>query len=122
LEHGPHLLVNQVDRFQWADHHFEVDDLSLVVPFDHVDAIDQETIDSHFELQRSIPLADDFPNVAKLALKEDVECCSKVLRGDGLPYLGRMNYRRMKHGILGQKIIQRFDVTGVNQGRSIKSP
>ena len=40
LEHLPHLLVNGIDGLERPDHHFELDDLAVVVARNDVDTID----------------------------------------------------------------------------------
>src|SRR5262245_14316666 len=49
LEHGSHLLVNQVDGFEGTNQNLELDDLPFVVPLEHVDSIDADAINLDLE-------------------------------------------------------------------------
>src|SRR5664279_6536582 len=51
FEACPHLPVHQVDRLQWSDHHPELDDASLLVAADDVDAVDVLALDGGLELE-----------------------------------------------------------------------
>ena len=45
LKHRAHLLMDQVDRLEWPEHHFELYDPPLLVPFQHVGPIDADAVD-----------------------------------------------------------------------------
>src|SRR5664280_2304276 len=51
LQRGRHLTVHQIDRLQRADHHPELDDSTLVVAADDVDAVDVLALDGGLELE-----------------------------------------------------------------------
>jgi hypothetical protein len=61
-QHGRHLLVNQVDHLQGADHHLEFDQLALRVPLEHVHAAHVDAVDLHLKLQHRVARPDDLSN------------------------------------------------------------
>ena len=63
LQHGRHLLVNQVDGLQGPDHDLELGDLALFVPRKHVDPIDAYAVDLNPELQHRVARAAEFADV-----------------------------------------------------------
>jgi hypothetical protein len=43
--------VDQVDRLERPDHHFELDDPALIVPSDQVDTVDGNAVDLYLKLE-----------------------------------------------------------------------
>src|SRR6056297_1522011 len=71
LEHPRHLGVDLLDRLQGTDHHLEVDDLALVVPADHVDAVDDDPVDLGPELEHRVVRTRHLAHVLEGALARD---------------------------------------------------
>ena len=83
-QHRSHLLVDQVDGLERAQHHLEVDDPAGIVPADHVDAVDAEAVDLDLELERRVVCARDLANVAEALGAEDPQRRRELFGGDRL--------------------------------------
>lgn len=69
LQHRRHLLLDQVDRLERPDQHFELDDAPGGVPLDQVDAVDGDAVDLDLELERRVLRPDDVADIANDSLK-----------------------------------------------------
>src|SRR5271167_8986 len=96
FEHCRHFLMNQVDRLERAEHHFELGDLSGFIPLDHVDAVDGDPFQLNYKFQNGIAFSRKFADVAKRLIEKNVKRSLEILLRDGLSDLRRMHYRRMK--------------------------
>ena len=92
--------MNQINRLQRANKHFEINDLSFRVPLDHVDTVDADAINFNLKLQHGIIWPDDFPNVAKRFVEKDFECRAKVLRSDSFAKLRCINNWRVEYNVV----------------------
>jgi hypothetical protein len=107
--------VDQVDRLERADHHLEVHDPALVVPPDHVDAVDADTVDVDLELQHGIARADHLARVAERRVEEHLERGRQVLARDGLADLRPVHHRGVEHRIVGEQRIEAAGIVGPHQ-------
>jgi hypothetical protein len=105
-EHSRHALVDEVDCFERPDHHFEVYDLTYVVPFDQIDSVDQHSVDLGLEFQRGIRSANDLPNVLKARVEEYLECRGQVPGDQPSAALRRVDDWRMENYIVCEQRIQ----------------
>lgn len=74
--------MNDIDALQWPDHYFELKDLAVRIPFDHVDAIDDDTVDLRFKLEYRIALPDDLANIPETVISKNVQCRGEIHRRD----------------------------------------
>ena len=94
--------MKQIDGFQGADHDLEINDLALIVPTDHVDAVEVNAVDFGFKFENGIGTAFDFTDVTEIVRPQYLERGLQIKQDDGLADLGRVDHRRMENGIVGQ--------------------
>ncbi len=65
FEHFPHLLVHEIDRLKWTDHHSKFGDFASVIARDHVDAIDVLAFNGCLKLEYCVVAIKNLFGVAK---------------------------------------------------------
>ena len=65
--------MDQIDCLERPNKYFKINDLSGLVAFDHVDAVDGYAINFNLKLQHRIVNTYDFANVAKRIIEKDLE-------------------------------------------------
>ena len=63
LQHGSHLLMDQVDCLERSNQYLEFDNLAFVVPLDHVNAVNVDAINLNLKLQHCVPRTGEFSDV-----------------------------------------------------------
>lgn len=98
--------MNQIHRLERAQHDLEFDDVAFVVPADHVNAIDRDTIELQLKFEDSVARSADFAHVAKRIVAENVQRCLQVLRGDRLADLWCVHNGRVEDDLIGKQLNQ----------------
>ena len=71
-QHCAHSRMHFLDRFQGPDHDLEVDNLAVIVPFNHVDAIDLNAVHLGLEFEYGLVAAIEDTRIFERAIAERV--------------------------------------------------
>jgi len=82
--------MDQVDGLQRPNKYLEFDDPAIVVPRNHIDAVDLDAIDLDLEFQSRVPRAGEFPDVSKRFIAENMTGGAEVLQRNDLADLRRI--------------------------------
>ncbi len=114
--------MHHVDRLQRSNHDLELDDLSLVVALDHVNAVDVLAPHLGFKLQHRLLARENFFQVNETAAllrtvtrgsagrfiaAENRARRAEIKLGDGLALLRGEYHRRIEDHVVGQQLIEK---------------
>lgn len=98
--------MNEIDRFKRPDHHLEVCDLPISVPFDQIGAVDEYVLDLDLELEHRVVVSANLADVPEGGLFEDEERGGEVFLCYLAARLRDMNDGRVEYDVIGEKLIE----------------
>ena len=91
--------MNHAGRLEWTNHRLKFCDQSSFTPRDHIDAIDQNTLNFDLELKYGVTLSMNFADIDEAILKKHLKSRAEVFTGNTLADLRGVNYWRTGHGV-----------------------
>ena len=93
LQHGSHLLMDQVDCLERPNQYLKLDNLAFVVPLDHVDAVNVDALNLYLKLQHCLPRTSEFPDAPERLVEEHAEGTGEIMESNRLSDLRFVNNR-----------------------------
>jgi hypothetical protein len=103
LERRRRTLIDRIDRFQRSQHDFEIDDLTGMIPSDHVDTVDLNVVDFGLEFQHGVRIADDLTYVTEAWIEEYVQSRFQISSREVFSPLRAVDYGRVEDRIVREQ-------------------
>lgn len=105
-----HLLEDDVDRLERADHYLEFGNQACLIPGDEVRAVDTDAIDFGVEFQHRRIGRGPLTDITEFFIADDLRGGSQVFEGDRLAFLWLEDQRRVKHRVVSDQVEQQVQI------------